>query len=385
MTKLPETNRRSFLKAATAMTAMAVLPPIVKKAHSQTNAPDASNTSNLMTGDLKVTGQRTLGTGPAAMTVSALGFGCMGLNYHRSIRLDKKQAFYLLHRAVDYGITLFDTAETYGPFINEELVGEGLAGYGDKIKVTTKFGFNYNGNKVTGLNSSPKRIREMVNQSLKRLRRDYIDLLYQHRFDPATPVEDVAGTIKDLIKEGKVKHWGMCEVSAATLRKAHKELPLTALQSEYHLMWREPESDILPVLRELGIGFVPYSPLNRGFLTGMLNEYTEFDSSNDNRAAYPRFTPQAMRHNLKIVEILNQFGRPRGITPAQIALAWLMNKGDWIVPIPGTTKLSHLEENIRAADIRISQKDWENLENELAGIKIMGDRYPADQQAQVGK
>ncbi len=385
MTKLPETNRRSFLKAATAMTAMAVLPPIVKKAHSQTNAPDASNTSNLITGDLKVTGQRTLGTGPAAMTVSALGFGCMGLNYHRSIRLDKKQAFYLLHQAVDYGITLFDTAETYGPFINEELVGEGLAGYGDKIKVTTKFGFNYNGNKVTGLNSSPKRIREMVNQSLKRLRRDYIDLLYQHRFDPATPVEDVAGTIKDLIKEGKVKHWGMCEVSAATLRKAHKELPLTALQSEYHLMWREPESDILPVLRELGIGFVPYSPLNRGFLTGMLNEYTEFDSSNDNRAAYPRFTPQAMRYNLKIVEILNQFGRPRGITPAQIALAWLMNKGDWIVPIPGTTKLSHLEENIRAADIRISQKDWKNLENELAGIKIMGDRYPADQQAQVGK
>ena len=212
----------------------------------------------------------------------------------------------------------------------------------------------------------------MVGQSLKRLRRDYIDLLYQHRFDPDTPIEEVAETVKDLIKEGKVKHWGMCEVSAATIRKAHKALPLTALQSEYHLMW-------------LGIGFVPYSPLNRGFLTGMLNEYTKFDAPNDNRAGYPRFTPEAMRHNLMIIEVLNQFGRTRGITPAQIALAWLMNKAGWIVPIPGTTKLSHLEENIRAADIKISEKDWKELENELSKIKIMGDRYPADQQAQVGK
>ena len=212
------------------------------------------------------------------MEVSALGFGCMGLNYHRSQYPDKKQAIYLLHQAVDHGITLFDTAETYGPFINEELVGEGLKGYGDKIKITTKFGFNYNGNKVTGLNSSPKRIREMVEQSLKRLQRDHIDMLYQHRFDPNTPIEEVAETVKNLIKEGKVKHWGICEVSAATIRKAHKALPLTALQSEYHLMWREPEKDILPTLKELDIGFVPYSPLNRGFLTGMLNEYTKFDA-----------------------------------------------------------------------------------------------------------
>lgn len=319
------------------------------------------------------------------MEVSALGFGCMGLNYHRSEHPDKKQAVYLLHQAVEHGITLFDTAETYGPFINEELVGEGLKGYGDKIQITTKFGFNYDGNKVTGLNSSPKRIRDMVEQSLKRLKRDYIDMLYQHRFDPNTPIEDVAGTVKELIKEGKVKHWGMCEVSAATLRKAHKELPLTALQSEYHLMWREPEQDILPTLKELGIGLVPYSPLNRGFLSGMLNEYTKFDEKNDNRATFPRFTPEAMRHNMAIIEILNQFGRTRSITPAQIALAWLLNKADWIVPIPGTTKLSHLEENIRAADVKISEKEWKTLENKLSEIKIMGSRYPADQQAQVGK
>lgn len=378
MTDSIEMGRRSFLKTVAAMTAIAMLPPIVKKANATTTIKRGVDYPML-------TEKRTLGTGDAVMEVSALGFGCMGLNYHRSQHPDKKQAIYLLHQAVDHGITLFDTAETYGPFINEELVGEGLKGYGDKIKITTKFGFNYNGNKVTGLNSSPKRIREMVEQSLKRLQRDYIDMLYQHRFDPNTPIEEVAETVKDLIKEGKVKHWGMCEVSAATIRKAHKALPLTALQSEYHLMWREPEADILPTLKELGIGLVPYSPLNRGFLTGMLNEYTKFDAPNDNRADFPRFTPESMRHNMAIIEVLNQFGKTRGITPAQIALAWLMNKADWIVPIPGTTKLAHLEENIRAADIKISAKDWAILEKELSKIEIMGSRYPADQQAQVGK
>ncbi len=373
-----EMGRRSFLKTAALMTAIAVMPPLAKKAHAV-----VSNKGGM--DEAMLTEKRTLGKGSAAMQTSALGFGCMGLNYHRSIVLDKKQAIYLLHQAVDHGITLFDTAETYGPFINEELVGEGLKGYGDKVQITTKFGFNYDGNKVTGLNSSPKRIREMVEQSLKRLKRDYIDMLYQHRFDPNTPIEEVAETVKDLIKEGKVKHWGMCEVSADTIRKAHKVLPLTALQSEYHLMWREPEENILPTLKELGIGLVPYSPLNRGFLSGMLNEYTKFDAKNDNRATFPRFTPEAMRHNMQIIEVLNQFGRTRGLTPAQIALAWLMNKADWIVPIPGTTKLAHLEENIRAADVKISSKDWKSLENELSKIEIMGSRYPADQQAQVGK
>ncbi|MCM1323531.1 MAG: aldo/keto reductase [Acetobacter sp.] len=377
MTDTLEMGRRSFLKTAAVMTALAVMPPLTKKSYAQ-NINKANDNPFLKD-------KRILGKEQAAMQVSALGFGCMGLNYHRSEHPDKKQAIYLLHQAINHGITLFDTAETYGPFINEELVGEGLKGYGDKIQITTKFGFSYNGNKVTGLDSSPKRIREMVEQSLKRLKRDYIDMLYQHRFDPKTPIEEVAETIKDLIKEGKVKHWGMCEVSAATIRKAHKALPLTALQSEYHLMWREPENDILQTLKELGIGFVPYSPLNRGFLSGMLNEYTKFDANNDNRATFPRFTPQAMRHNMQIIEVLNQFGRTRGLTPAQIALAWLMNKADWIVPIPGTTKLAHLEENIRAVDVKIPEKDWKNLENELSAIEIMGSRYPADQQAQVGK
>lgn len=378
MTDTLKTGRRGFLKTAAALAAVAVMPPSIKKSHAFVSAKGES--------DMPILNEkRTLGKGAAAMEVSALGFGCMGLNYHRSEHPDKKQAVYLLHQAVDHGITLFDTAETYGPFINEELVGEGLKGYGSKIQVTTKFGFNYDGNKVTGLNSSPQRIRKMVEQSLKRLKRDYIDMLYQHRFDPNTPIEEVAETVKDLMKEGKVKHWGMCEVSAATIRKAHQALPLTALQSEYHLMWREPEDDVLPTLQELGIGLVPYSPLNRGFLSGMLNEYTKFDAKNDNRATFPRFTPEAMRHNMQIIEVLNQFGRPQGITPAQIALAWLMNKGGWIVPIPGTTKLAHLEENIRAADIKISRQEWNTLENELSQVEIMGSRYPADQQAQVGK
>lgn len=378
MTNSIEMGRRSFLKTAAMMAALAAMPPIVKKANAVTLKKGGIDNPML-------TEKRTLGKGKAAMEVSALGFGCMGLNYHRSCKMNDKEAAYLLHQAVDHGITLFDTAETYGPFINEELVGKCLKGYGDKVQITTKFGFNYSGNKVTGLNSSPKRIREMVEQSLKRLQRDYIDMLYQHRFDPSTAIEEVAETVKDLIKEGKVKHWGICEVSAATIRKAHKVLPLTALQSEYHLMWREPEEDILPTLKELGIGLVPYSPINRGFLSGMLNEYTKFDAPNDNRADFPRFTPEAMRHNMQIVEVLNQFGRPRGLTPAQIALAWLLNKAEWIVPIPGTTKLAHLEENIRAADVKISEKEWKNLENELSKIEIMGSRYPADQQAQVGK
>ncbi len=378
MTDILTMGRRGFLKTAAVMAAVAVMPPVVRKVQASVTTKTGADLPFLPQ-------KRTLGYGRAAMEVSALGFGCMGLNYHRSSRMDEKQAAYLLHQAVDRGITLFDTAETYGPFINEELVGKCLKGYGDKVQITTKFGFNYNGNKVTGLNSSPRRIREMVEQSLKRLQRDCIDLLYQHRFDPNTPIEEVAGTVKDLIKEGKVRYWGMCEVSATTIRRANGELPLTALQSEYHLMWREPEKDVLPVLEELGIGLVPYSPINRGFLSGMLNEYTKFDASNDNRAEFPRFTPEAMRHNLRFVEVLNQFGRSRGLTSAQIALAWLLAKADWIVPIPGTTKLAHLEENIRAADVNISVADWQKLEEELAAVEIMGDRYPADQQAQVGK
>jgi aryl-alcohol dehydrogenase-like predicted oxidoreductase len=246
-----------------------------------------------------------------------------------------------------------------------------------------KFGSNYEGNKVTGLNSRPERIREMVEKSLKRLRIDVIELLYQHRFDPNVPIEDVAGTVKDLIAEGKVKRFGLCEVGTDTIRKAHSVQQVTAIQSEYHLMWREPEKEVLPVCDELGIGFVPYSPVNRGFLTGSINEYTSFNSGNDNRIILPRFTPEAIRANLRIVEELNKFGRTRGISSAQAALAWLMQKAPWIVPIPGTTKLSHLEENLRATEFTFSSIEWSEIETAVADIPIVGDRYPASEQKRI--
>src|SRR5690606_23987708 len=330
---------------------------------------------------------RTLGRGSAAMEVSALGFGVMGMNYHRGPFPDKKAMIKLAHQAVERGVTLFDTAETYGPFINEELVGEALSQFKNKIAITTKFGFNYAGNKINdtpaGVNSRPERIREMVEASLKRLNIDTIELLYQHRLDPNVPIEDVAGTVKDLIAEGKVKRFGLCEVSAETIRKAHAVQPVTAIQSEYHLMWREPEKEILPVCEELGIGFVPYSPINQGFLTGSINEYTDFTLGSDNRKILPRFQPEAIRANLKIVEELNKFGRTRGITAAQVALGWLLQKATYIVPIPGTTKLSHLEENLRTLDFTFSAQEWSELEAAVANITIIGDRYPASEQKQV--
>jgi len=330
-----------------------------------------------------ITQQRRLGTGTASMEVSALGFGLMGMNYHRGYHPDKDAMIKLARQAVERGVTLFDTAETYGPFINEELAGEALSPFRSKIFITTKFGFNYVGNTVTGVNSSPKRIREMTEASLKRLRVDVIELLYQHRIDPTVPIEEVAGTVKDLIKEGKVKRFGLCEVGADTIRKAHAVQPVTAIQSEYHLMWREPEKEVLPVCKELGIGFVPYSPVNRGFLTGSINEYTPFDSGNDNRNILPRFTPEAIRNNLKIVEELHKFGRTRGMTATQVALGWLLQKATWMVPIPGTTKLSHLEENLRTVDFSFSSEEWNELETVVAAIPITGARYPASEQKQV--
>ncbi|HWW38040.1 aldo/keto reductase [Pedobacter sp.] len=331
--------------------------------------------------------RRTLGKGTAAMEVSALGFGVMGMNYHRGMHPDEKAMIKLAHQVVERGVTLFDTAETYGPFINEELAGKALAEFKGKIAVTTKFGFNYTGNKVNeapaGLNSRPERIREMVEASLKRLKIDVIELLYQHRFDPKVPIEDVAGTVKDLIAEGKVKNFGLCEVGADIIRKAHAVQPITAIQSEYHLMWREVEKEVLPICKELGIGFVPYSPLNRGFLTGAINEYSSFNSGNDNRNILPRFTSEAIRSNLKIVEELNKFGRTRGITIAQAALGWLLQKASFIVPIPGTTRLSHFEENLRAAEFTFTAQEWNELEKSVANITIVGDRYPASEQKQV--
>ena len=328
--------------------------------------------------------KRVLGSGDAAMEVSALGFGVMGANYNRGVSPDKKAMINLIRQAAEHGVTLFDTAQIYGPLTNEELAGEALAPYKGKVLITTKFGHKI----VDGvyhkgeLDRSPQNIRKVAEESLRRLGTDAIELFYQHRFDPAVPIEDVAGTVKDLIREGKVKRFGLCEVGPETIRKAHAEQPVTAVQSEFHAMWREPEKDIFPTLRELGIGFVPYSPLNRGFLGGDMTEHTRFDSGNDNRDTLPRFTPEAMRKNLMFVEALNRFGRPRGITGAQAALGLIMRE-NFIVPIPGTTKIAHLEENLRAADLPVSEEEWRELDRELASLEIVGDRYPLEQQRQI--
>jgi aryl-alcohol dehydrogenase-like predicted oxidoreductase len=310
----------------------------------------------------------------------------MGLNYNRGVAPERGAMIALIRQAAERGVTLFDTAEVYGPLINEELAGEALAPYRGKVSVTTKFGHRIvDGRHIEGqLNSRPENIRKTAESSLKRMQVEVIDLFYQHRTDPDVPIEDVAGAVKDLVREGKVRRFGLCEVSAQTIRRAHAVQPITAVQSEYSLMWREPESGVLPVLEELGIGFVPYSPLNRGFLGGALNEHTRFDSGNDNRNTLPRFTPEAIRANTALVEAISRFGRPRGATAAQIALAWLLAKKPWIVPIPSTTKLARLEENLRSADLALSPDDVRELEAAISKIQIVGDRYPAAQQRQVG-
>ena len=329
---------------------------------------------------------RTLGSDAAAFDVSALGFGVMGMTYNRSQHPDRRQCIRLLHEAVDRGITLFDTAIIYGPLTNEILAGEALSEFRGKINVTTKFGHEVVNGKGTGRQDSrPATIRRYCEESLRRLKTDCLPMFYQHRFDPQTPIEDVAGTIGDLMKEGKVLHWGMCEVSPETIRKAHAECPLTAIQSEYHLMHRlVEENGVLDTCKNLGIGFVPYSPLNRGFLGGCINEYTVFDRNNDNRHTLPRFQPEAMRANTRIVNVLQDFGRERGMTSSQVALGWLLQKAPFIVPIPGTTKSSHLEENLRTLDFNVSPEEWKALELAVAQIPVVGSRYNAEQQKQVG-
>ena len=347
----------------------------------QTAASD--NNSNVA----HITGHRILGKGKAAFEVSALGFGVMGMTYNRSQHPDKKQCIRLLHEAVDRGVTLFDTAIIYGPLTNENLAGEALAEFKDRINVTTKFGHEVIDGKGTGRQDSrPETIRRYCEESLRRLRLDSLPMFYQHRADPNTPAEEVASTIADLMKEGKVQHWGMCEVNAETIHKAHAVCPLTAIQSEYHLMHRlVEENGVLDACRELGIGFVPYSPLNRGFLGGCINEYTVFDPNNDNRQTLPRFQAEAMRANTRIVNVLQAFGRTRGMTSTQVALGWLLQKAPWIVPIPGTTKLAHLEENLRTLEFTLSPEEWKELENAVATIPVVGDRYNAEQQRQVGR
>lgn len=327
--------------------------------------------------------KRTLGK--SGLEVSALGLGCMGLSHGYGPATETRQAVELIRSAVERGVTFFDTAEVYGPYLNEEVVGEALAPLRDKVVIATKFGFTFgDDNKQQILNSRPEHIRQAVEGSLKRLKTDVIDLLYQHRVDPEVPIEDVAGTVKDLISEGKVKHFGLSEAGAHTIRRAHAVQPVTALQSEYSMWWREPEQDIMPTLEELGIGFVPFSPLGKGFLTGSIAAGSTF-GNDDFRSLVPRFSPEALAANQALVAMLHQIAQDKKVTPAQIALAWLLAQKPWIVPIPGTTKLHRLEENLGAADVTLTDSELRNIATALETVKVQGDRYPAALQARVGR
>jgi aryl-alcohol dehydrogenase-like predicted oxidoreductase len=325
--------------------------------------------------------QRRLGSsGPA---VSAIGLGCMGMNHHRGVVPDRHEMIGLIRTAVERGVTFFDTAEVYGPFTNESLVGEALEPFRGQVVIATKFGFDLGAGGQGGVNSQPARIRQVAEESLRRLRVEAIDLFYQHRVDPAVPIEEVAGAVRDLIAAGKVKHFGLSEPGAETIRRAHAVQPVTAVQNEYSLWWRRPEAEVLPVCEELRIGFVPYSPLGRGFLTGSIDETTTFESS-DNRATLPRFSTEARRANQPLVALLRDIGTARGATPAQIALGWLLAKRPWIVPIPGTTKLDRLDENIGAARLELTPAELRDLEAAAAAIAIQGDRYPKEVEAMTG-
>ncbi|WP_286971016.1 aldo/keto reductase [Flavobacterium sp. UBA4854] len=326
---------------------------------------------------------KTRKLGNSSLEVSALGLGCMGMSFGYGPAHDKKEMISLLRSAYEKGITFFDTAECYGPFLNEELLGEALAPFRDKIVIATKFGF-LEGDSKKGLDSRPEWIRKSIEGSLKRLNTDVIDLYYQHRVDPNVPMEDVAGTVKDLIQEGKVKHFGLSEAGVESIRRAHAVQPVTALQSEYSLWWRTPEEEIFPVLEELGIGFVPFSPLGRGFLTAKIDENTQFDST-DFRNTLPRFTPEARKVNQALVDLLSKIAADKGATNAQVALAWILAQKPWIAPIPGTTKLHRLEENLGAVDLKLSAQDLSEIENAASKITIEGSRYPEHLQKIAGK
>ena len=321
--------------------------------------------------------------GNSGLEVSALGFGCMGLSFGLGRATEKNEAIKVIRAAYDGGVTFFDTAEAYGPFTNEELVGEALAAVRDKVVIATKFGFE-NGIPTQGTNSKPERIRAVAEASLKRLNTNVIDLFYQHRVDPAVPIEDVAGTVKQLIQEGKVKHFGMSEAGAQTIRRAHAVQPVAALQSEYSLWWREPEEEILPTLEELGIGFVPFSPLGKGFLTGAISDKTEFDKS-DFRNVVPRFSAEARKANQALVDALGRIADQKKATKAQVALAWLLAQKPWIVPIPGTTKLHRLEENLGGARVALTTDDLKAIHDAVSAIAVQGERYPAHFQSLVNR
>jgi aryl-alcohol dehydrogenase-like predicted oxidoreductase len=360
---MERTKRRNFIKAG-ALAGSAFLLPSELSANNPASSDNHSQPYS----------KRKLGTGSHAIEVSAIGLGCMGMSYHRSFIPDRKAMIGLIRKAPELGINFFDTAEAYGPLTNEELVGEAVAPFRKEILIATKFGFK-NGRPAEGLDSRPERIRTVVEHSLRSLKTDYIDLLYQHRVDPKVPMEEVAGTVKDLIKEGKVKHFGLSEANAASIRKAHAVQPVTVLQSEYSLMTRQPEKDVISVCEELGIGFVPYSPLSRGMLSGYLNERTKYNPENDNRGSLPRYQQEHVIANWPVIETLKNFGDQRGFTAAQVALAWLLAQKPFIVPIPGTTKLAHLKENMDAAAFQFEAQELNQLTTELSKIKISGDRY----------
>ncbi|QII38720.1 aldo/keto reductase [Rouxiella badensis] len=323
--------------------------------------------------------------GKSGLEVSALGLGCMGLSHGYGPATDTRQAVGLIRAAFDRGVTFFDTAEVYGPYLNEEVVGEALKPIRDQVVIATKFGFTFgDDNKQQILNSRPEHIRKAVEGSLTRLNTEVIDLLYQHRVDPEVPIEDVAGTVKDLISEGKVKHFGLSEAGPQTIRRAHAVQPVTALQSEYSMWWREPEQEIIPLLEALGIGFVPFSPLGKGFLTGAISADTTF-GADDFRSKVPRFAAEALEANQQLMTLMNRIANDKGVTPAQIALVWLLSQNDWIVPIPGTTKLHRLEENLGAADLLLTAEEYKKINSALETVRVVGERYPASLQARVGR
>jgi aryl-alcohol dehydrogenase-like predicted oxidoreductase len=323
--------------------------------------------------------------GKSNLEVSAIGFGCMGLSFGYGPPVEKQQGISIIRAAVERGVTFFDTAEVYGAYTNEELVGEALAPHRKNVAIATKFGFNIDANgKQAGLNSRPEHIKEVVEASLKRLKTDVIDLLYQHRVDPNVPIEDVAGAVKDLIHQGKVKHFGLSEAGVQVIQRAHKVQPVTALQSEYSLFWREPEEAILPTLEELGIGFVPFSPLGKGFLTGKITDETKFEQS-DFRAVVPRFNEENRKANQALVDLLSKFAQQKRATPAQIALAWILAQKSWMVPIPGTTKLHRLEENLGAVNVELTPEDLRKIDELSSGIELQGERYPESAQRMINR
>jgi aryl-alcohol dehydrogenase-like predicted oxidoreductase len=367
-------NRRNFLKAGAVIGSSWLLAPATGFAAATENIENKNIAPKVK--------YRTLGTGKHSIEVAqGLGLGCMGMSWNRSFIPDKKYMIGVIRKAYEMGVNLFDTAEAYGPFANEELVGEAIKPFRKNITLCSKFGFEIqNGKFISGaFNSKPKHIREVVEQSLKRLQTDHIDLLYQHRVDPNVPLEDVAETVKDLIKEGKVKHFGLSEAGPENIRKAHAIQPLTAIQTELSLMSREPLTDIFPLCEELGIGFVPYSPLCRAYLTGYINERTAYIAGNDNRGGLPRYKPEAVIANWKIIDVLTDFGNERGLTVAQVSLAWLLALKPWVVPIPGTTKLAHLQENLWSADYEFSADELKKLTDDISKIEITGARYATPQ------